>query len=329
MGTFRWGILGPGSIARKFADGLGCLDDQALVAVGSRDRGRAKEFADAYGAERAHGSYEALAADDGVDAIYVATPHPFHCDPTILCLEAGRPVLCEKPLAVNAREVARMVQASKDTGSFLMEAMWTRFLPVYEDIRGWLDGGAIGEPRMVEATFGFRGGWNPDHRLLDPDLAGGALLDVGIYVLSFAFWVFGEAPEEVRALGHLGETGVDEQTGIVLKFSGGRIASLTCAVRTKTMHDARIYGTDGHVAIDPSFWRATTAHLVAGEREETAERPHRGNGYEYEAIETAHCVGEGLIESPGMTHAQSRELMATMDEIRAQLGLRYPFEEQP
>lgn len=322
--SFRWGILGPGNIAKQFARGLAALPDHELAAVGSRDQGRARAFADEFGADRAHGSYADLIADDGVDAIYIATPHTGHQAATLACLATGRPVLCEKPLAVNGEQVAAMIAAAREHDTFLMEAMWTRFLPVYNPVRRWLDEGAIGQPRLVQASFGFRCGWNPAHRLLDPDLAGGALLDVGIYVLGFALWVFGKAPVAVKALGHVGETGVDEQTGILLQFDAGELAVLSTAVRTRTEHAATIFGTDGHIAIEPPFWKATTARLDAGERQEEKRCDHWSNGYEYEAAEVARCVGAGRIESPTMSHQMSSELMALMDDIRRQLGVVYP-----
>ena len=323
--TFRWGILGPGKIAHRFAASLAALDDHRLVAVGSRDAGRAADFARRHGAARAHGSYRALIADEGVDAVYVATPHNYHQDPTIACLEAGKAVLCEKPLAVNGAQVASMIDAARAADCFLMEAMWTRFLPIYAQVRAWLADGAVGEPRQVRASFGFRGSPDPAHRHLNADLAGGALLDVGVYPVTLALWVFGRPPVEVKALGYLGDTGVDEQTGVLLRFDRGELAILDCAVRTVTAHDAYIFGTRGEIRIE-RFSRATTAHLEYGERRHSETRAFAANGFEYQAAEVARCVREGLIESPVMSHRASVEVMAVMDEVRRQLGLRYPFE---
>ena len=179
----RWGILGPGSIAHKFAVGLQAIPAGELVAVGSRDQQRADAFADQYGAPNRHASYEALSTDPDIDAVYVATPHPFHQDNAILCLEAGKAVLCEKPFTINAAEAEAVV--ARANGVFLMEAMWSRYLPIMVQVRQWLDAGAIGEPLMVSADFGFRAGVNPAGRLFNPALGGGALLDIGIYVVSF------------------------------------------------------------------------------------------------------------------------------------------------
>ncbi len=322
---FRWGILGPGKIAHRFADALAILDDHHLVAVAGRDASRARDFARHHGAARAYDSFDALLADAEVDAVYVATPHSHHCEATIACHQAGKAVLCEKPLAVNLQQVEAMIAAARVADRFLMEAMWTRFLPVYQEVRSWLSEGAIGEPRMLQASFGFCTGWDPTGRVLDPSLAGGALLDVGVYPVALALWIFGRPPAEIRALGHLGETGVDEQTGILLRFDRGELAVLDCAVRTVTRHDAELFGTEGRLRIE-NFSRATTAHLEAGDRKETRVCQLRANGFEYQAEEVARCVRAGHRESPEMSHRMSTEIMAVMDEVRRQLGLRYPFE---
>ncbi|MEM7586112.1 MAG: Gfo/Idh/MocA family oxidoreductase [Acidobacteriota bacterium] len=321
----RWGILGPGKIAHKFADALTVLEDHALVAVGGRDLSRASDFAQRYGDIRAYGSQESLLEDDEVDVVYIATPHSNHREAAIACSQAGKAVLCEKPLAVNRDQAEAMVAAARDADRFLMEAMWTRFLPVYADVRSWLAEGALGDPRLLQASFGFRTPWNPEGRVLAPELAGGALLDVGVYPVALALWIFGRPPTEIRALGHLGETGVDEQTGILLRFDRGELAILDCSVRTVTRHDAELFGTGGRLRIE-KFSRATTAHLEAGDRRETRVRPFRANGFEYQAQEAGRCLRAGQLESPDMSHRMSVEIMAVMDEVRRQLGLRYPME---
>ncbi len=324
--SIRWGILGPGSIAKQFATGLTVVPGATLAAVGSRTLASAQAFATEFKAPRAHGSYAALAADPEVDAIYIATPHPMHRAAAALCLEAGKAVLCEKPLTVNAREAEELVAIATRKRVFLMEAMWTRFQPVMCQVREWLAQDAIGEPRMVSADFGFRCGMDPKSRLLDPALAGGALLDVGVYTVAFAAMVFGGTPATVMAQAHIGETGVDEQTAVVGSWSGGRLALLSCAVRTNTPHEAWIHGTTGRIHI-PGFWHAQEATLTRdGKPAETAKLPFTGNGYNYQAIEVARCLREGLIESPIIPHAESIAIMKTMDEIRRQIGLRYPGE---
>jgi predicted dehydrogenase len=325
----RWGIIGPGGIAKAFATGLKAVPGASLAAVASRDAAKAQAFAKEFDAERVLAGYEALAADVGVDAVYIATPHPMHRAHAALCLEAGKAVLCEKPITVNAAEAEQLIAIAQRRRVFLMEAMWTRFLPAMAQVREWLRSGAIGEPRMVSADFGFRCGGEPSSRLMDPALAGGGLLDVGVYTLAFASMVFGGAPSTVRALAHLGATGVDEQNAMACAWPGGRLAVLTSAVRTNTPQEARIQGTAGSIHV-PSFWRARAATLSRdGKPPETVEPPFVGNGYNYQAVEVARCLEQGLIESPLMTHAESLAIQRAMDEARRQFGLVYPFEKPP
>ena len=323
----RWGILGCGRIARKFADGLRAVDGAELVAAGSRTQSNADVFADEFSVPRRHGSYEDLAGDAGVDAIYVATPHPMHKDNSILCLEAGTPVLCEKPLTVNAEEGKTVVAVARSRGVFFMEAMWARFLPSLVRVRELLSGGVIGEVRILQADIGFRAPLDPSSRLFDPNLAGGALLDVGIYPVSLASMVFGSQPEEIAAVADIGETGVDEQTAMVFRYSGGAMAVLTGAVRADTRNEAIIVGTEGQIRLLPNWWGGGDLAVIrAGEAEERIETPMIGNGYNYEAEEVARCLSDELKESPILTLDESIALMETMDRVRAAIGLRYPME---
>lgn len=324
--TFRWGILGCGNIAKKFATGLQAAEGAELVAVGSRSQENADAFADQFDVPTRHASYEALAQDDNVDAVYVATPHPYHKENSILCLEAGKAVLCEKPFAINQKDAQEMVAVSRKENVFLMEAMWTRFLPITVQVRKWLADGAIGDVRMMYADFGFRAGINPDGRLFNPNLGGGGLLDVGIYPISYASMVFSGAPKTISSQAHIGETGIDEQAAMIFGYEDGALAMLSCGVRIKTPHDAKIMGTDGMITVEPSFWNGKKATLQAGGKEEVIELPHKGNGYEYEAEEVARCVRAGKIESDTISHDETLALMGTMDTIRAQWGLKYPME---
>jgi predicted dehydrogenase len=262
-----------------------------------------------------------MISDPEVDVVYVATPHPFHKEHTLLCLEGGKAVLCEKPMAVHAGQVREMVAAARENGLLLMEAMWSRFNPVLVQVQQWLAEGRIGEVRMLTADFGFRTGWNPEGRLLNPALAGGALLDVGVYVVSLASLVFGGAPEQVQATAHIGETGVDEQTAMVLKYKGGGLALLACAIRTATPHAARIDGTEGAIEV-PRFWHPTTAWLVRPGQEPIEATG--ALGYHYEAAEVMACLREGRTESEVMPLDESISIAETMDQVRAQIGLIYP-----
>ncbi len=321
----RWGIIGPGSIAAKFATALAAVPGCQLVAVASRSVEKAKTFAATHGGT-AYASPAELCDDPAVDAVYVATPHMHHHAAARLALLHGKAVLCEKPITINAGQLEDLIELAAERRVFLMEAMWSRFLPVARQVQAWLAAGAIGEPRLVSADFGFRCGWDPASRLLNPALAGGALLDVGVYVLSFAGMVFGSRPERVTGFAHLGETGVDEQAAMVVGWSGGRLASLTCAVRTSTSHLARISGTEGAIIV-PDFWHATRAELVpASGPATTVELPLPGNGFEAQIIEVARCLAAGLTESTIMPLADSLVVQRTMDDLRRQWGLRYPGE---
>jgi predicted dehydrogenase len=323
--VIRWGVLGPGRIAQKFADALTAVPGAQLAAVASRAQERADAFAAKNGAARAYGSYAQLAADREVDAVYVASPHVGHAEHACLCLEAGKAVLCEKPMFIHAAGVRRMIECSQRRQAFLMEAMWTRFLPVTRTICGWLADGRIGEPRMLTADFGFRCAWDPQSRLLNPDLGGGGLLDVGVYTLAYATMVFGR-PQAVTGEAHIGETGVDEQAAFVLRFAGGALASLTCGVRTGSPQAARIAGTEGEITVE-RFWCQPTATLKRGKDEPVREESRfRKNGFEYEIEEVHRCLAAGLPESPLLPRAESLQIAEAMDSLRARWGLSYPLE---
>jgi dihydrodiol dehydrogenase / D-xylose 1-dehydrogenase (NADP) len=327
MKTVRWGIIGPGNIAHKFADALRTIESAILTAVASRDKSRARRFADQYAVPLAFDSYAALAACPELDAVYIATPHSHHAKPTTDCLKHGKAVLCEKPITVNAAELQYLIDLAHQNNTFLMEAMWTRFLPIMETVKDWIDTGAIGEPRLVQADFGFRSDKkNPKTRLFNPALAGGSLLDVGVYPISFSHWVFGDAPVAVSGQAMLGDTGVDEQMCATMKFTGGRLASVISAIRTKTNGMATIFGTDGQIRIAPPFWQATTATLIRGKNQQTIERPFQVNGFEYEIMEVCRCLNAGLAESPKLTLQDSLGVMQTLDMLRAQWKLHYPSE---
>ncbi len=314
----RWGILGPGKIAHKFAKGLAVVDQAELVAVGSRSLQRANEFANQYQIPRRYGNYQDLIHDKDIDIIYIATPHPFHYEQTLLCLDAGKAVLCEKPIAIKSQQLEQMIKRSREKQVFLMEAMWTRFLPTIAKVRQWLAEDRIGQVRMVKADFGFRIGWNPTSRLLDLDLAGGGLLDVGVYTISLAQMIYGSAPTRVKGLAHIGDSGVDEQAGITLGYKDGQLAILTCAVRTKIPHNADILGTEGSIHI-PSFWKAQSATLRVGDKVvDHIDQPFRSNGYEYEALEAIRCLRAGKLESEIMSHDESLEILQIVDTLQAQ-----------
>ncbi len=328
MDKVRWGILGTGGIANTFAAGLGYLPDAELVAVGSRTQETADAFATKYNIPHRHASYEALAADPDVDAIYVCTPHPLHRDNTLLCLRAHKAVLCEKPLTLNAAEAQELVDASRRERVFLMEAMWTRFLPAMGRLRELLAQQAVGDVRTVMADFGFRADYDKRVRLFALELGGGALLDVGVYVVSFASMVLGGVvPPRVASLADIGPTGADEQSAYVLGYPNGRLALLYSAVRTESAHEALVLGETGRVRVHAPFFHATRMTLsVRGRDEQVIDVPYEGNGFNYEAAEVMRCLRDGKIESDVLPHEESLAVMQTMDRIRAPWGLKYPTE---
>ena len=322
----RWGILGTGAIAKLFATGLQSVPDATLAAVGSRAAATADAFADRFGAARRHASYEALAADPEIDIVYIATPHPMHHTAAKLCLEAGKAVLCEKPFTVNTIQAREVVALARERKLFLMEAMWTRFLPLMVRFRELIAAGAIGEPRLLTADFGFRHNGDASHRLFNPDLAGGALLDVGVYVVSLASMIFGP-PERGTGMADIGATGVDEQTALVFGYPGGKLAQLTVAVRTNTPQEVTLMGTEGTIRIPPIWWKPTTLTITRpGKPVERIDEPFQGNGYNYEAAEAMRCLRAGELESPTIPLDETISIIRTLDQARAQFGLKYPME---
>lgn len=320
----RWGILGTGHIANTFATAIASLDDAVVQAVGSRSQESADKFGDAYGIPNRHATYEALAADPEVDAVYIATLNSLHQNNTILCLEAGKAVLCEKPFTINRAQAEAVIAVARKEKRFLMEAMWTRFMPALRQAMEWIDEGLIGEVRMVQANFGFRYDAAP---LFDPELGGGSLLDVGIYPITLAHMAFRQAPTQIRSLPFLGRNGVDEQAAYILGFDGGGLALLGSAIQTKSPYDGYIMGTDGMIVIHDSFWNASKVSLERPEQETiTKEFPLHCNGYEYEAMEVHRCLREGKLESDIMPLQTTLDILEVMDSIRLQWGLRYPME---
>ncbi len=324
--TIRWGILGTGAIAHKFATGLGDLPDVELLAVGSRTQDSADAFADEFKIERRYSSYEALAKDADVDAIYISTPHPFHKENTLLCLANGKAVLCEKPFAINAKETLEMITFAREKKLFLMEAMWSRFLPHIVKVRELLDKDTIGEVRMLKADLGFRTDVNPEGRLFNPDLGGGALLDVGIYPISLAYMFFG-APVEVKSFARLGSTGIDEEASIILSHREGQLSLLSTAIRLNTPHEALVIGTKGYIHIHRYWWAPShlTLHLD-GKKPKKIKIDTPLNGYNYQALEVSQCLREGKLESDIMPLDETLAIMKTLDTIRTQWGLKYPME---
>ncbi|WP_344588627.1 Gfo/Idh/MocA family oxidoreductase [Actinomadura vinacea] len=315
----RWGVVGPGTIAAEFAEAMGPAGGGQIVAVASRSLARAEAFADRFGIARRYGEVAGLAADPDIDVVYVATPQSRHEQDTLAFLAAGKHVLCEKPFALDAGQARRMVQEARARGLFLMEAVWSRFLPSYRTLVEVIGSGRIGEPLLVEADFGFRMPEDPRHRLFRPELGGGALLDLGIYPVQLCSLVLGPVAHVV-ADGVIGQTGVDEQVAAVLRHSGGKLGVVKAAIRTNMACTARIAGTDGSIDL-PAFmhWpQALTITTHAGGTERI-DASYEGSGLRFEIDEVHHCLALGLTESPAMTLDETIALASTLDAIRAQI----------
>jgi len=320
----RWGLMATGGIADAFARDLRLLPDHELVAVGSRTQQKADEFGAAFDVQHRHGSYEALAADPDVDVVYVSPPHPGHHAATLLCIEHGKAVLCEKPFAMDLRESQEMVDAARARGTFLMEAMWTRWLPHIVRIREILAAGTLGEIVYVTAEHGQWFAPDPNHRIFAPSLGGGALLDLGIYPLSFAWMVLG-APVSITATATPAFTGVDGTTSMLLKYDSGAHAVLTTSALAASACPAAIYGTEARIEIDGVFYSPSSFRVVSrsGEVLEEFSQPDAGRGMEHEAAEVGRCLRAGLLESPGLPLDETLAIMGALDEIRRQIGLDY------
>jgi predicted dehydrogenase len=323
MRECKWGILAPGNIANAFANGLKTVPNAVLTAVGSRDLDKARDFSDKHGFEKAYGSYKELAADPDVEVIYISTPHNGHEEAALMCLDQGKAVLCEKPFAVNATQTANMINRARANNVFLMEAMWSRFMPSNRKVCKLITDGAIGKVRYITADFGFRADLNPQNRLFRPELAGGSLLDVGIYNLSFCSMIYGKQPKRVQSNFAIGSTGVDEEAALLLDYDEGQSASLFSAIRLNTPQTAAIYGETGSIKL-PVYWHTDTVILSNndGEQEIKTQAP----GFEYEIIEVMECLEKGDKESSILPLSETLEIMQTMDKIRADNNFKYPFE---
>jgi predicted dehydrogenase len=323
----RWGIVGTGHIASAFVADLALLPDAEVVAVGSRRQQTADAFADRFGVPRRHPSYEALFADPDVDVVYVSTPHPGHYPACALALDAGKPVLCEKPFTLNAGEAAQLVSQARRSNLFLMEAMWTRFLPHVVRIRELLAAGALGELSSLQADHGQWFPPDPAHRLFAPELGGGALLDLGIYPVSFASMVLG-TPTAVTAVSTPAFTGVDGQTSMLLQHENGSHAVLNTTSLARTPTRAAIVGTEARIEIDATWYAPTTFSVISRDDVlvERFEMPHEGRGLRHQAAEVGRCLRAGELESPVMPLDETVAIMSTLDEVRRQIGLVYPSE---
>lgn len=325
--SLRWGILATGQIAQQFTKDAQ-LARMDVAAVGSRSLDSAQRFAEEFAIPRAHGSYQELVNDETVDIIYVATPHPWHFENAMMALEAGKHVLVEKPFTLNKPQAEVLRDTARSRELLVTEAMWTRYLPHMVRIREIIASGGLGEVRTVFADHTQRASEDPTHRLNALELGGGALLDLGVYPVSFIWDMLG-APSTVQAAGQLGSTGADTEIAVVMTHSSGAISTCTVSSRAKGPNTAHIVGTEGRIDIHPTWYAASgfTHYNTAGEIIEQYTVPSEGNGMQYQAIAVEQYLSEGILEGDLITINESVEIMGTLDEIRSQVGVRYPTED--
>ena len=322
----KWGILGCGRIAYKFAEGLKVLHDAILEAVASRTEGKAEIFGKTFGVQNIYKNYEELVNNPTMDVIYIATTHNFHYDNALLCLNHGKPVLCEKPFTLNAIQAEGLIKTAHNNNLFLMEAMWTRFLPCIVKLNELLEKGILGEIQHFKADFGIKQKLDPKGRSFNPDLGGGALLDLGIYPISFARMIYKQSPSEIKSNAYIGETGVDEKSCYLFEYENGQTAMLSSSNRLVMPHDAFIFGTKGYLEI-PDFYHPSKMILnLEGKRKKTIKMPFKSTGYNYEAKEVMNCLIDGKLESEIMPLDETLGIMKTMDILRSQWHFKYPGE---
>lgn len=322
----RWGILATGGASANFTEDLLRTAGAEVVAVASRSLASAKAFAERFEIPRWYGSWVGLAADNDVDIVYVATPHAVHRQAVQICFEGGKAVLCEKPLTLNVSDSRSLVDLAVAYDVFLMEGMWMRFNPAIRRMADLIHDGAIGPVRSIQADLGLAGPFDPTHRLRDPHLGGGALLDLGIYPVSLAHLLLG-APDTVSAQSQMTPEGVDSNTGLILGYGTGALAVLSCGFVSETSCTATVAGEHGRIEVPRDFIRPAFFTLIRDGREpEIIHAPWTGNGFVHEAAEAVRCVREGHQESPVMPWGATIDVLTVLDEARAQVGVRYPGE---
>jgi len=327
MNAFKWGIIATGNITRKFADTLGQMGGEAeLYAVASRDSARAKLFAEEFGAKKVYSSYEALAADPEIQAVYIGTPHSRHYDDIMLCLAHGKHVLCEKSFTVSAAQAREAFAFAEEKGLFLMEAYWTRFIPAVIKILDIIKSGAIGEVQMVSASYGFRNDARKE-RKFDPNLAGGALLDIGIYNIAFAAMALGYDSPEISTQVCLNEYGTDAASAITLAYSGGRFAQISTAIQTVIPQIGVIAGSEGYITVDSLNGMKKLVYAPNDGEVQVLEFPFEYTGFEYQIREVQSCILAGKTKSDLHPPEHTIAVMDIMDRVREKWGMKFPFED--
>ena len=322
----NWGLIGCGTIAPAFINAIKSQKDCKLLAIASQYSNNASIYKMTYGIERKYDSYENLANDPDIDIVYIATTNQIHADNIALFLSHGKHVLCEKPITISAKLAKEVIWTAKEKKLFLMEGMWTRFLPSMVKIKKWLDAGIIGKIRCIYADFGFINEWGPERRLLNKSLCGGTLLDNGVYPISFASMIFGKQPDEIKTLTTLGFTGVDEFSSYLFKYGHDQFAVLSSSIRLETPQNATIVGEKGTIFL-PEFWHCQKVVLsLKGNKQKSYYFPFKINGFEYEIETVNNCILEGKTECELMPLHESIAILETIDKIRCEWGLKYPIE---
>lgn len=324
--TIGWGILGPGKIAKSFANDLKLVDGGKLVAAASRSLDRAQAFVNEFEAEQAFGSYEELFTCDEVDVIYIATPHTGHMEWAIKAMQAGKHVLCEKPLGINLAEVQQMIAVANKNNVFLMEALWSRFNPSIQKVKKLIDKGELGAVSYIHADFAFYGlDRDEGGRILNPDLAGGSILDIGIYPIFLAYLILGK-PQSIQSTSKFHKTGAEIQTSMIFDYEDAQ-AILYSGLTSESSMRAEIQGSKGAIYIDPRWHETDGFSLHLGESEERTDLPTIGKGYSHEIVEVHDCLKKGKLQSDLWSHQNSVDLIGLLDEVRRQSGVIFPFEE--
>ncbi|HZY81755.1 MAG TPA: Gfo/Idh/MocA family oxidoreductase [Cyclobacteriaceae bacterium] len=323
MKTYNYGIIGPGRIATSYCKAIQRCERVRIHGVASRDSQRAKDFANQFGASKTYNSYEAIAQDPDIDVIYIATPHAFHAEQALICLQNKKPVVCEKPLTLNRAAAKTLIEASHANNTFLLEGMWSRFNPAVRMAKELVEAGTIGEVRHITADFGFKKEYDAKSRLYDLKLGGGSILDVGVYPLFLALFILGK-PDEIKTVAHLAPTGADTSCGFTLSYKYGATAQLFSSMIVETRKDAEICGTKGSIVIQTP-WYKSMGLIVAkeGQPEERIALPYPGNGFEFQIDEVTKCLDNGQIESTLMTHDFTLLKAQVSDEILKQAGVKY------
>jgi len=321
----NWGIIGAGYIAGQFVKDYAHVKDGQIKAIASRSGEKAESFADEYGIEKAYEGYENLFKDEDIHAVYIATPHNLHYENTLSAIKNKKAVLCEKPAAVNAQQLKEMIELAKKENVLFMEAMWTYLLPPVAQAKQWIQSGEIGDVKLIQADFGVHMDFPPEHRINNPELAGGGLLDLGIYPVSLANLVIEEEIKDIQVMAQFTETQVDETTVMHLNYNNGAIAQLISSTKNPTAHEANIYGTRGRIYL-PYFWKARKAKLITPQKEIIYEDTRDALGYNYEIEEMNELIKKDAKESNTVTYASSLRNLVTLDRIREKIKLKYPFE---